>query len=116
MIAVTIDIKPGSFPNTINLGSSGTVPVAIFSTATFDARTVDPTTVTLASAPVKLNGKGTPMASFQDVNGDGRLDIVVHVETSALQLGETDTIAVLEGKTFGGNSMIRGTDTVRVVP
>jgi hypothetical protein len=114
-LPVSIDIKPGSFPNSINLGSGGTVPVAIFSTTTFDARTVDPTTVTLASAPVALKGKGTLMTSFEDVNGDGLLDLVIHVSTSALQLSETDTEAVLEGKTSGGTP-IRGQDTVRVVP
>jgi len=112
---VTIDIKPGSFPNSINIGSNGTVPVAIFSTATFDATTVDPLTVTLASAPVKLKGKGTPMSSFQDVNGDGRRDWEDHVNTENLQLSETDTQAVLEGKTFGGTT-ITGTDSIRVVP
>ena len=114
VIRVTIDIKPGSFPNSINLGSGGTVPVAILSTATFNATTVDPLSVTLASAPVRLKGKGTPMASSQDVNGDGRLDLVVHVDTTALELSETDTVAVLEGRTFDGKA-IRGTDSVRVV-
>ena len=114
-LPVTIDIKPGSYPNTINLGSNGVVPVAILSTPTFDARTVDPTTVTLASAHAKLTGKGKPIASFQDVNGDGRLDLVVQVETSALQLTSTDTVAVLKGKTFSGQ-LITGTDSVRVVP
>lgn len=112
---VAIDIKPGSFPNSINLGSAGTVPVAIFSTPTFNAVTVDPMTVTLASAPVDLKGKGTPMASFEDINGDGLLDLVVHVSTTALQLRETDTEAILKGKTFDGTA-IRGTDSVRVVP
>ena len=114
-LPVTIDIKPGSFPNTIKLGSGGTVPVAIFSTTTFDARTVDPLSVTLASAPVGLKGKGKPMTSVQDVNGDGLLDLVVHVDTSALQLNQTDTVAVLKGKTSGG-TVIGGTDSVRVVP
>ena len=112
---VTIDIKPGSHPNSINLGAGGTVPVAILSTADFDATTVDPLSVTLASAHVKLKGKGTPMASSQDVNGDGRLDLVVQVETEALQLSETSTKAILDGKTFSGMA-IRGTDSVRVVP
>ena len=55
------------------------------------------------------------MASAEDVNGDGLLDLVVHVSTSVLQLSETDTEAVLEGRTVDGTP-IRGTDTVRVVP
>lgn len=114
-LEVAIDIKPGSFPNSINLGSGGTVPVAILSTSTFDATKVDPLTVTLASAPVKLKGKGKPMASFEDVSGDNLLDLVVHVDTTALQLSETDTLANLEGKTFDGIE-IRGSDSVRVVP
>lgn len=112
---VTIDIKPGSHPNSINLGSHGTVPVAILSTADFDATTVDPLSVTLANAHVKLKGKGTPMASSQDVNGDGRLDLVVHVETEALELSPTSKKAILDGKTFSG-MVIRGLDSVRVVP
>ena len=111
---VSIDIKPGSFPNSINLGSNGTVAVAIFSTSTFDALTIDPLTVTLASAAVELRGKGTPMASAQDLNGDGRADLVVHVDTASLQLSDTDTDAVLKGKTFGGKA-IQGLDTVRIV-
>jgi hypothetical protein len=115
IIPVQIDIKPGSSTNSINLGSQGTVPVAILSTPTFDARTVDPLSITLASATVAVKGKGTPMASFQDVNQDGLLDLVVHVETQALQLTVGDTVAILEGQTFDGRR-IRGSDTVRVVP
>ena len=114
-IQVEIDIKPGSDPNTINLGSNGNVPVAIFGTETFDTTEVDPLTVTLAGAGVKLKGKGTPMASFEDVDGDGIDDIVVHVDTTALELTEGDMEAILEGMTFGGQK-IRGVDTIRIVP
>jgi hypothetical protein len=115
VVRVTVDIKPGSYPNTINLGSNGTVPVAILSTADFDAAKVDPLTVTLASAPVKLKGKGTPMFSIEDVNGDGRPDMVAHVSTQALVLNPNDSEAVLEGWTTDGIP-IHGSDTVRVVP
>jgi hypothetical protein len=113
---VTIDIKPGSFPNSINLGSEGKVPVAILSSPTFDAQRVDPATVTLAGAHVALKGKADKyMAAVQDVNGDGLPDLMVHVDTTALQLSASDTKAVLEGKTYDG-LCIRGTDTVRIVP
>ncbi|MBI2866870.1 MAG: hypothetical protein HYX97_00875 [Chloroflexi bacterium] len=117
---VSIDIKPGSFPNSINLGNGGTVPVAIFSRPPtgpepgFDATTVDPTTVTLAGAPVKLKGNGTPQAEQEDVNGDGLLDLVVHVETESLQLSEGDTKAILQGQTFSGTPVM-GADSVRIV-
>ena len=55
------------------------------------------------------------MASSEDVNGDGLMDLVVHVETAALRLTDHGTEAVLDGKTFDGTP-IRGTDTIRVVP
>jgi hypothetical protein len=111
---VQIDIKPGSFPNSINLGSNGTVPVAIISTPSFDATTVNPLGVTLAGSQVQLKGKGTPMYSFEDINGDGLADLVVHVTTEALQLSPTDAMAVLTGSTFGGVP-ITGSDSVRIV-
>jgi len=102
VIQVAIDIKPGSFPNAINLRSRGTVPVAILSSPTFAAATVDPATVTLARAPVKRRGNGAPMAAPEDVNGDGLPDLVVHIDTEELQISSIDTEAVLEGMTFDG--------------
>jgi len=81
----------------------------------FDATTVDPLSVTLASGEVWLKGNGTPMASFSDVNGDGLTDIVVHVATDSLLLSDGDTDAVLMGETFDGIAFT-GTDTVRIVP
>ncbi len=36
---VEIDIKPGSYPNSINLGNNGVIPVAILSSWEFDATT-----------------------------------------------------------------------------
>ena len=77
--------------------------------------TVDPTTVTLAGADVKLKCNGSPLASLEDVNGDGRLDILVHVNTSAFELTNTDEEAVLYGKTYNG-VRIKGVDTIRIVP
>lgn len=113
---VSIDIKPGSYPNSINLGSAGVVPVAILSGATFDAAQVDPATVTLAGAAVKLIGKADKYAcSAQDVDGDGLLDLVCHVVTGQFFIELGDSVAVLEAKTFSGQA-IRGEDSINIVP
>jgi hypothetical protein len=114
-LLVSIDIKPGSFPNSINLGSNGVVPVAILSSPTFNALTVNPMTVSLAGANVKLKSNGTYQASQQDVNNDGLADLVVHVITDALALSSGDTDAVLKGFTVGGVA-VHGKDSVRIVP
>ena len=112
-----IDIKPGSGQHTINLGSHGATPVAILSTSTFNAPVrVNPATVTLAGAPVQLKGDGvTAVIEERDVNGDGLVDLVVHVRTDAMVFSPGDTTAVLEGKTWDDES-IRGEGTVRIVP
>jgi hypothetical protein len=115
VLTVQIAIKPGSYPNSIHLGSKGVVPVAIFSTPDFDATQVDPLTVTLADAGVRVRGNGTPQAAFDDVNGDGWLDIVVQVDTQGLQLTEGGIVAILRGTTYGGQP-IQGVDNVRIVP
>jgi len=114
-LVVDIDIKPGSYPNSINLGSGGVVPVAILGSATFDAAAVDPTTVTLSSSPIVLRGNGLPSASTEDVNADGFLDLVVHVETEALELTSTSVEAILQGRTYSGQ-LITGSDSVNIVP
>jgi len=106
---VNIDIKPGSFPNSINLKNKGKVPVAILSSADFDATTVNPETVVFAGAPALSIGM-----SPEDVNGDGLLDRVLHFSTQSLLLTIADTQACLTGETYDGGK-IEGCDSVRIV-
>jgi hypothetical protein len=115
-LQVSIDIKPGDYPNTINLGSKGVVPVAIFGSEALRADQIDPLSVTLAGATVKLRGKGTPMTSISDINEDGHDDLTVHVSTDTFTLSDADQIAVLQGNTYGKAIYFTGTDTVRIVP
>lgn len=114
--AVAIDIKPGSDPNSINLGSSGVITVAILSSDTFDATTVDPETISLAGARIKMVGKsGRYLAHEEDINGDGLIDLVCQVETAQFIIEMGESVAVLEAETFDGTS-IRGEDIIRIVP
>jgi hypothetical protein len=115
-VPIAIDIKPGSDTNSINVGSAGVIPVAILSTADFDALTVDPTSVSLAGASVKLVGKSDKYLCHQeDVNIDGLIDLVCQVYTAQFMVDEGETTAILEAKTLDGTSL-RGEDFIRVVP
>lgn len=114
-LAVAIDIKPGEDPNTVNLASRGATPVAILSSAFFDARTVQAETVRLAGAGPRRLGNGRVSFTIQDVNGDGRADMVLKVETQDLALTSSDAEAVLTGETLDGTPII-GRDAVRIVP
>ena len=108
MLAILIDIKPGSYPNSINLISKGVVPVAILTTSGFNAWDVDPYSIEFASA---APGRWT----MEDVDRDGNLDMLFHFYTQDLNLTNESTEATLTGETSDGTP-IKGTDTVNIVP
>lgn len=114
---VAIDIAPGSARNSINLRSAGVVPVAILSSAGFDAaQQVNPDTVSLAGAKVKVIGKAdTASCSAEDVNRDGLDDLVCHVLTAQFMIEPGSTVAVLEAETWDGRRLM-GQDSIQIVP
>lgn len=128
---VLIDIKPGSFPNSINCqDQNGVIPVAILTTPDFDARGVDHTTVRFGPSGAKEThcisgngGKGQRGGSSnecvlkrheEDIDGDGDIDLVFHFKYSETGLTCNDTIGVLTGKTYSGQDII-GSDMIRPV-
>ena len=108
-LAVTIDITPGGFPNSINPASRGVIPVAILTTGTFNAAIVD-------AATVRFGPNSAPPSSFllQDVDLDGDLDLVLQFTTLQTGIVCGTTSATLTGMTTDGVA-ISGTDSVRTV-
>jgi len=111
---VTIDIKPGSDSNVFNNDGHGVIPVAILSTDTFDAATVDPLSVSLDGMGSRAKGKSGNAGVLLDVDDDGDLDLMLHIEDIDGVYKEGTTTAILIGETFDGVP-IQGTDTICIV-
>ncbi|MBL8865194.1 MAG: tandem-95 repeat protein [Planctomycetia bacterium] len=115
---IAIDVLPGNAGNEIRLRTAKSIEVAILSSAQFDARTVDVTSLrfgrTGAEDSIARNKKtGAPQFSLRDVNGDGRLDLVASydVKKAGFQVG--DTRAILTGRLTNGLAFA-AEDTIRV--
>jgi len=115
VLQVAIDIKPGGHRNPINLKNKGKVWVAILSDATFNAATVNPSTVVFAGASPLLKRHKGLCVKLEDVNGDGLLDMVLHFKTEDLTLQPGETQACLTGQTFEPVKAFTGCDSVRTV-
>jgi YVTN family beta-propeller protein len=115
IIEVTIDIKPGSFPNSINPRGRGRIPVAILSSAHFDAPAEVATTSLTFGRTGDERSLGFCNSSPEDVDGDGLLDLVCHFTTLLTGFQPGDTEGVLKGQTGGGTPLM-GADSVRIVP
>jgi hypothetical protein len=110
-VTVNIDIKPGTLPNRIKLTSTGVIPVAILTTPTFDATTVDALSVEFGPhVAVEAHGKG----HIEDVDADGDDDLLLHFRTIAAGISCGDSSASLTGQTSGGQA-IQGSDSIVTV-
>ena len=112
---VQIDIKPGIYPNCFNNDGKGVIPVAVLGSSDFDATQVDPSSVVLNGQGVNVVGKGKPQAHIEDVDGDGKDDLLIQIEDVDGTYEPGESMATLTGMTFGGTHF-SGTDSVCIVP
>ncbi len=113
---VEMDIKPGSFPNSINPKSEGRIPVAIFSNPSFDA----PNRVDQTNLYFGRTGN-EPSLDFcsgaEDVNGDGLLDLVCHFSTQLTGFQNGNNQGILKALTNDLTPIfLIARDSVRIVP
>jgi ELWxxDGT repeat protein len=118
---VSLDIKPGDEPNSVNLRSNGNIPIAVLSTPDFDATTVDTSDLSrIHFGDERLANYVSPeKAKWEDVDHDGDLDLLLFFSTREIReqnaLVSDSTMAQLTGFTQSGQ-FISATDSVRIVP
>ena len=103
-LAVEIDIQG----NLCNRGR-GVIPVHLLSTDTFDATTVDHTTVTLGDASeVHVTKSGVVKRHEEDVDHDGDIDLVFHFRAKETGVDCDTSVIPFNGQTFDGQYITAG--------
>ncbi len=143
VVPVAINIHPGSFPNSVNPGKAGNIPVAVLTTAAgeyglplaFNAQTIDPLSVRFDKAngleggynAAEVHNRGHLEDSIEkllDSQGrertrDGDLDMVLHFEAGDTSIGSSTTQGCVKGEWVdagGGVHKFFGCDSVNAVP
>jgi hypothetical protein len=121
VITPSIAIKSDDGPNPIRIKqhSNGKIPVAILSAPGFDAPAqVNQATLTFGRTgdeeSLHWRGHNTPNCGVEDMNKDGRLDLICHFYTRLTGFEAGDTEGILKGKTLDGTPM-EGRDSVRII-
>jgi hypothetical protein len=110
-LPISIDIKPDTFPNSINPKSQGKIAVALLTTEAFDATAVDPTTVLFGATGIEAEPVHSAM---EDVDGDGDTDLVFHFISRDTGITCGTGSATLTGAIFAGPK-ITGSDSIETV-
>ncbi|MBW7882532.1 MAG: family 16 glycosylhydrolase [Caldilineaceae bacterium] len=89
---------------------NGVIPVMLLSTPTFDATTVDHTTVTLGQASEAHVDKQSGLARRheEDADGDGDIDLVFHFRFNETGLACHPELVPFNGRTFDGQPITAG--------
>ncbi len=104
---VEIDIRPGRFPNKINLSRKKNLWIAILTDEGFDATAVDPASVRLGPNGAGINRNPRVV----DTDGDGDNDLKLRFKVSEIGISCGDTELSLSGSTFDGTEIV-GTDSI----
>jgi hypothetical protein len=108
---IDIDVKPGTADNTINPRSRGIISVAILTTPDFDATTVDVDSLRFGATASEASAEHS---AFDDVDGDGDLDLVLHFRIQSTNIACGADVALLRGTTLTGQLIGRWDNVLTV--
>jgi len=112
LLTVQIDVRPGSDKNPIQLGSRGVLPVVLYGENDFAIEDVDWNSLAFGPGAAAIAHENGP--HFDDVDGDGLLDMILHFRISEIGLTADDVEVCLDGQSTDGTSF-EGCDDVTPV-
>ena len=122
---VSIDIKPGSCPNPLNVKSKGVLPVAVLGTNEFNVQDIDVATIRLIGiAPLRsgLEDVGTPSEPgvCNNLGPDGIMDLTLKFSTQEIveALGDVedgDEVTLTLTGILADGTKIEGEDLVTIL-
>lgn len=126
--AVSMDIKPGSCPNPLNIKSKGVISVAVLGSEILDVTQIDPTSIHLAGVQALRSAYedvAAPLANPENCNcsteaPDGLIDLTLKFKTGEITeaigpVTDGDILTLyLEGLTYDGIP-IEGSDCIIVI-
>lgn len=138
VMTISIDIKPGSCPNPINLKEKGVVSIAVLGSDKFNTTDIDPSSVSIGRVGIEevavpsirwsLEDVATPFpgepCACHDLIGDGILDLVLKFEAQSL-VGTLELDGVVGGEIplrltgrieeESGGKRFKGEDCIKVL-
>ena len=109
-----LDIKPYSFPNTLNPKRKGNMAVALLGSETFDVTEVDVFTILLEGVEPLTKGKKDP-GNLASANDDEFMDLWFHFDNQDIlaAIGGCATELTMTGNLLGG-APFSATDSIRI--
>lgn len=116
VMQINIDIKPGKGDSAapINPKSKGKIPVALLSLGEFDAVMVKVDSLRFGPTGTEASPSSCGKDG-EDVNGDGRLDLVCHFPNQLAAFSESDDEGMVKGMTNDGRRF-EGRGSLKVMP
>jgi len=120
VLDVSVDIKPGSYENPLNVKSKGVLPVAILGTVDLDVTDIDPASVTLAGVPA-IRSSIDDVSDCERQNGDGYLDMVLkfRIQKIVAAIGDVpdgeQIPLLLTGLLLSDGLKVEGEDAVLII-
>ena len=113
---IIIDIKPGSDPNCFNNDGKGVIPVGILGSDDLDVYNIAVESLMLEGMTIRVVGRGSrALANYEDINGDGFMDLIVQIEDQDGAFAEGVGTVSLRGQLLDG-TYVEGTDSICIVP